>query len=173
MNLILPLFLGVLGSVIASVIFLLVLRNFRPKIEISEHIAKWEKDGTSGYSVKILNKGSRNIIDLRYEIFLVTKESIPGGELLTTRSLALKNYSGFILSKYERKSTEGSFARRIVILDDVDFLWDDDSSQYVIFRVFSHDEVSGLGKLYQREFRTKRNSIKDGQFHFGDSFEVS
>ena len=174
MGIFLSVVLGILGSVIASCIFLMVLREFRPNIEIGDNISKWKDiDGNTIYNLKILNKGKRKAINLKFELLLVTKKSVPKGEMSTTKSINLKKPSAFILREYEKDSTEAHYARRIGSLDNIEELWSDDQRQYIIFRVYAHDEVSGLAKLFEKEFRTRRDSIKEGEFHFGDSFEIS
>jgi len=165
--------LGILGSVIASGIFLLALRELRPKLDISSNISKWSDDEGLRYYVKLINRGKRKVVDLRFEFLLVTKKSIPGGELSSTKPLTLKNDRAFILPEFEKKTERALFARRIIVLDDIDALWDQDAQQYLIFRVYAHDEVSGLARLFEQEYRTKRNTIVEGEFHFGDSFEIS
>jgi len=173
MNIAISILIGVLGSVIASCIFLLAVRALRPRLEISPTISKWKGENDIKYVIKIINRGRRKIVDLRFELLLVTKKVVPGGELSTTRALDLKKDRAFILPEFEKKSDRALFARRITILDDIDALWDKDTSQYLIFRAYAHDEVSGLARLFQSEYRTKRNTLIDGEFHFGDSFEIS
>lgn len=165
--------LGVFGSIIASMIFLAALRSFRPKLEISNVIARNKSDGVKKFTIKILNKGKRSVVDLRFELLLMTKQSIKGGELRKATVIPLAKNHAFILYGFSHGDREFRYARRINISDDLDKTWRTDDQQYLLFRVYAHDEVSGLAKLFETEFRTKRNSIEDGIFTGGDTFEVT
>ena len=164
---------SVISSIVASSIFLLILRKLRPRIVISPEIAFSEEGGIKRYHIKILNKGMRNIVDIRAELSLVKMVNVPNGFVLKNSDISLNKDSAFILSSFNKKDTNAKYARRFHTLANIDELWSSDDSQFLIFRLYCHDEVSGFGKVFTKEYRTKRNSIKSGQFHFGNDLSIS
>jgi hypothetical protein len=73
---------GMLSSFIASVIFLLFLMGLRPRIEISNHIAKGrlEVEKEAGYGIKILNKTHSSIVNVKAHLYLIKPTELPDGE---------------------------------------------------------------------------------------------
>ena len=72
--------IGIFGSLIASFAFILILYNYlRPKIEISEFIARKRNGDSIFYHIKIVNKTHWPLIDFRVEIFLRTPENTFNG----------------------------------------------------------------------------------------------
>jgi len=163
--------IGVISSLVASGLFLLFLRNLRPKIQIAKKIAKAETDEGLVYVFKFINRGRRNIVDIRAQLMLVTHEHVVGGAILKTKEL--KSYSALILNKYDKNDNDAHYARRFTFKEKLDEIWTDDNSQYLMFRVFCHDEVSGFGKVFSQEFRLKRASIVNGVFNYGEDLNVS
>lgn len=165
--------IGVIGSLTASVIFLLLARSFRPRIEISRKIAEWGSDDNRSHVIKILNHSKRSVVDLRFELLLITLKSVPDGVLRSTRPISLSKPEAFILHGFSKADKDARFARRIVVNEDLNDVWTNDEQQFLVFRVYGHDEVSGLAKLFEVEYRTIRNSMVSGQFHSGNTLEIS
>ncbi len=118
-------------------------------------------------------KGKRNIVDIKAELLLVKSKNVPGGAIFSTTKIPLEKKRVFILSRYDKKNTNADFAGRFVTEEALHKLWSDDESQFLIFRVYSHDEISGFGKIFIKEYRIKRNSLIQGQYNFGDDLEIS
>ena len=110
---------GIFTGFIASGIFLLFLRNLRPNIEISPQIAYTENNGIRRYTIKLINKNKRNIVDIRTELLLVRSKNVPGGAVLNTQNVALKKDKAFILSSYDKKDVDAKYARRFVTEEDL------------------------------------------------------
>ena len=165
--------IGILSSLFASIIFLLFLRNLRPNIEIAPQIAYSDKDGSKNYVIKLINTGSRNIIDIRAELLLVKSTNVPGGAIFNTTKIKLNKDSAFVLDAYDKNDKEAKFARRFVTAENLDDLWLNEDIDFLIFRVYCHDETSGFGKVFTKEYRTKRNSLILGQYHFGNDLKIS
>lgn len=165
--------LGVLASLIAATAFLLFLSKLRPKFKISKEIAVFPKGKDNEYYIKILNKGPRDAINIKVEVDLMTSKNVPEGAILTHSPIALKKDDRMVLSKYNKKDKEATFAYRITIVSDLDKLWSDEANQFVRIKIFAQDEMSNFGRVFVQEYRTKRYSIKKGEFHFGDTLEIS
>jgi len=165
--------LSILSSLVAASLFLLFLSRLRPAFEISKEIAVQEENGKTKYSIKVLNKGARNAINIKAEVDLMRSKIVPDGTILSHRGIRLKKSERMILAKFDKKDADATYAYRITLVDDLGDLWRDESSQFVRVKVFAQDEMSNFGRVFIQEYRTKRNSLKEGQFRFGNSFEIA
>lgn len=165
--------LSVLSSLVAASLFLLFLSKLRPVFEISKEIAYMDGSSRNKFSIKILNKGARNAINIKAEVDLMTSKIVPDGTILSHKSINLKKANRMILSKFDKKDIDATYAYRITIIDDLDALWTDESNQFIRVKIFAQDEMSNFGRVFIQEFRTKRNSLKHGQFRFGNSTEIA
>ena len=166
------LFIGVVSGVVASAAFFLLLRRLRPDIEISPLIAKVTTGGYTYYDFKIINRSRRAAIDIRVHCVLATPENVQGGPIYQTLGITLTKDTFFELGPYDRNDRDAYYALRFTTVDDLDTLWKDDRS-HVRLRIMATDSESGFSRAFLRDFRTKRNSIHEGQHEFGDSLTVS
>jgi hypothetical protein len=164
--------ISILSSFIAASMFVLFLSKLRPSLKISEKIAFLNKEDTD-YEIKVINNGLRNVINIKVEIDLMESRIVPDGTILNSKPIKIKKSERMTLSKFSKKDKEATYAYRIVILDDLNLLWNNESTQFIRIRIFSQDEMSNFGKVFTQDFRTKRNSLQEGQFRFGNSLEIS
>ena len=162
--------IGVSSSIFASTLFLFFLRSLRPNIIIVPKIAYVNNENPK-YVFKLLNKGRRNIVDIRGELLLVSIRNVHGGAILKTT--VLKKFSAFILAKYDKKDKDAKYARRFTFNKNLDKIWENEENQFLIFRIYCHDEISGFGKVFTQEFRLKRSALVQGVFNYGDDVEIS
>lgn len=163
--------LGITSSIVASTIFLIFLKNMRPNLVIAPEIAFMKNGNKSKYIFKVINKGRRNIVDIRGELLLVKTSNVHGGAILNT--ISLDEYEAFIIEKYDKHDDDAKYARRFRFSSDLNAIWEDDKVQFLIFRIYCHDETSGFGKVFTQEYRIKRSSIVQGEFNFGNSLKIS
>ncbi len=78
----------------------------------------------------------------------------------------------FILKKYDLKDKNANYTRQFVCHEDIDELWKDDRHKFICFRLLATDSLTGFSKVFEREYRLKRNSIKEGTYESGDSFKI-
>jgi hypothetical protein len=71
--------IGAIGSFIASIVFILALYRLRPFLTISPKIAKTEYEGMTVYSIKVLNSGSRDVIDIATELLIIEPHVVGDG----------------------------------------------------------------------------------------------
>lgn len=122
--------------------------------------------------MKIVNKTRRPAIDLQASLYLDTLRKVPNGDVHMLRKLPLKSTAGFMLHGYNKNDTEARYARRLLILDDLDKTWQDEQHSSIVMRLFARDGLSGAFQQCEHVYRLKRE-IRDGSFHWGDSFEIS
>lgn len=167
---------GVFGSLVASFTFLFFLTRLKPNLKISKSIAvrRDSENNPVSFAIKVMNDGSRNAIELRAELFSIRLKNIPGEHpLRVTHKIALKRSEKFIINKYSKDNTETEYAFRFTTSENLDALWKDEDIEFLMFVIYARDELSNFGKVFKQEFKTKRNTFKDGEFHSGKSFEIS
>ena len=101
----LAIIIGILSSLIAALVFLFFLTKIRPNIIISDKIAK-SIDSTTGevrYKIKILNKTSRSVINLRPQLSLISLVAMPGGVIEHHKIISIKFSDIMELSKFDSK----------------------------------------------------------------------
>lgn len=170
---ILAIIIGVLSSAVACLIFLLFLSRIRPKIIISDQIAK-EKSikGSIAYRIRVINKTHRPIMDIKAQLHRVTLIVVPGGTIPKVKEIPLKRSEIMELPKFDPRDKEANYAYRFVTYENVEEIWGDDTKSYLRFRIYAKDSLSGFGKVFIKNYHTKRNSIKEGSFKVGNSLEI-
>jgi len=164
--------LSVLSGLIASAVFLLVLFNLRPRLEISPWIAREQDKDGKFFSFKAINRSSRPCHNVRVEATLAQPRLVEKGHVYWTRPLPINKADVFEMQRLDRNDRDANYAWRFVTEVDLDDVWTSDDS-LVRFRVIATDSLTNFSRSFTREFRLPRNSIKDGSHHFGEDMEVS
>jgi len=170
---ILSIVIGILSSLAASLVWLIAFSYIRPKIEISTKIVKtvnWA--GKTVYKIKVINRSKRAIMNIQTKLLLLTPKVVPNGFITTTDNVEIRPHELFALSKFDKNDKEALYAQRFTIYENLDEIWEDDRISYLRFSIYATDSLSGLGKVHQQIFRLKRNSIVNGDFDVGDTFEI-
>jgi hypothetical protein len=76
------------------------------------------------------------------------------------------------LSKFDKQDKTAAYAYRFRSYDALDDLWSHDAQSYLRFRVQATHSVSGFSRVFRKDYYTKRNSVIDGEFDFGDSMKI-
>jgi hypothetical protein len=155
-NIILALIVGL----IANAMFLIILSKFfRPRIQISQEIARCYRNGSPSDRIKVINRTNVPLTDIKVQLDIVR----PDGNIMVLDPIELVTPDLISIDKYDKKDTIAGYARRFRIKDNLDNRWTDDSIEYLRFRIFARHSVSGLGELFTQEYRTNL-SIKHGKF---------
>ncbi len=172
-NYLVAVIIGILSSLVASLMFLLFLTRVRPKIIISDRIAKGKSStGETVYRIKIINKTHRSIINVKAQLHLMIPTVTPGGIIMKSKEIPLKRSEIMEISKFDLKDEMAGYAFRFLTYENIEDLWKDDTHSFLRFRIFATDSLSGFCKGFCKYYHTKRNSIKGGDFEFGNSLEI-
>jgi hypothetical protein len=163
--------LGILSSVIASVIFLLTIYRFKPTIKISPHIARSTDSAGKFFSFKVINDSPRPVVDVRVDVALTSRASVPDGTVHWTKQIPIVKDYAFHLGPKSADDHEAKYAFRFVTECDLDELWKGDA-ETIRFRVIATDALTGFRKCEFMEFRLPRTCIKDGMHEWGPGLEV-
>ncbi|MCR4321932.1 MAG: hypothetical protein NUV74_16555 [Candidatus Brocadiaceae bacterium] len=166
--------LALLFGVVTSAIFFLILSRFRPKIDISPKIAHGlsTKTGETIYRIKVINRTRSPLTDIKAQLHIYKNYQTGTGEIWKSDEIALKRSDPISIDRYDKNDADANYAFRFLTYNDLNITWNDDSVQFLRFRIFARHSVSGFGGFFLRDYRLKRNSIIDGDFSKGDTFEI-
>lgn len=164
---------GLISGVVASLLFYLYMRKMRPKIFICDDIALSNNEEGPFYGFKLYNESKKyDVLDLRFELFIITPFNSHGGRNYKIDKLKLKREHIMSLSKCSKENEkEGSFALVMTTREDLETLWNKDS-QILEFHVHARHSFSGATHSFSKKFYTKSTSIKQGMFTFGKTNAV-
>ncbi len=170
--------IGIITSVLtgaaSSFVVILILSRFaRPDVSVSPMISKVRNGDSFSYDIKIVNKSKRRLVNVQAELLLVKTKNIPGGTIVTTAKLSLIKENVFVIDRYDVKDRDEKYAYRFRTDENIDKVWSDDDTQMIRFRIYGHNEISGFGRVFEQDYRIKRSSIREGEFNFGDSFDIT
>ncbi len=172
-NYLVAVIIGILSSLAASLMFLLFLTRIRPKIIISDQISKGiGSRGERVYRIKIINKTHRPIINVKAQLHLMTPTVTPGGIIMKSKEIPLKRSEIMQISKFDVKDKTAGYAFRFLTYENIEDLWQEDTRSFLRFRIYATDSLSGFSRVFSKDYHTKRNSIKEGDFVFGSSLEI-
>jgi hypothetical protein len=173
METLLSIAIGVVSSVVSSIVFLLALSSFRPNLEVSPIISRTtDREGNKCYTIKVVNKGSRSVLNVKAKLRLQTSQSVPGGLIVRNRGIELRASEVFEIKKFNKKDFAAEYAHRFLSYEDIDDIWQDENNSYLSFRIYATDSLSNFGKVFGQEYHTKRVSLIDGSFEFGNSMKI-
>lgn len=172
METIIGIVVGILSSFLASGIFLIYINRLKPKIEISPEISYYKDETeTFYYVIKILNKGKRNVINVKVKLSIIKEIIISGGRVNRAKKLNLKTDEIVCIPLYSKKDTDAKYAFRIRCSDNLKEIWSNEKNSYLRFRVIAEDTISGSTEVFEMKYFT-HSCIQEGQFEWGDSFKI-
>ena len=137
MDYLLSIIVGVLSGLVASTVFLYFISRVRPKVNISNTIAKGQSSkGDTAYRIKVINMTRRSIINVKAQLHLVTLSVVPGGVIEKSKAIELRRSDPMEISRFDRKDTKAEYAFRFLTYEDLDSLWEDDKLSYLKFRIY-------------------------------------
>lgn len=164
------LLIGVLGSVVASVIFLTSLYMLRPKISFSPHIADQTKNSNPMFGLKIINRSYWPSTHLEFQLTLITPKAVPNGVVLTNTQIALTKDKVFEVGGYSKRDKDAHYALRIGVPVDLASLCTSDA-QYLYLTVSAQHSLSGFQKVFTKYYHPQ-SDIRKGHHEFGLGLDV-
>jgi len=160
---------GILSSVVASALWILILSRLTPKMTISPEIAE---DPTSPvFRIKVVNLSRRAAMDLRFDAHLVTPIGAKGGTIKRRTPLECGN-APLLLPRRDRSDTDYDNAYRLRIKDDIRQLLSDNPASFIRLQIFARHEVSGMGKMFERRYHHPSSEIVTGSYAHGKDLAV-
>lgn len=167
------LFLGIVGGLASSALFLLALSRLRPLIKVSSHISVGEYDGKKYYSLKVLNSGRRAVNSIRAELYIIGYRAVKGGNgrgkkyfrvpLLQDSFVRLEP-----LATQDGESSSFEFSTTIDLPEE----WKTHEESYLMLFVTSQDDLTSFSKTITAKYESPAETFKDGRFGFGKDMAV-
>lgn len=169
----LAIIIGVLSSFVASLVFLYFLNMLRPKIIISEQIAKSHNiNGHVEYQIKTINKTRRTIMNVQAQLFLTTPTEIRGGILEKNDEIQLRTKKLHEMAKFNGKDKTAKYVFRFICEKNFEDDWNKNKNSFLRFKILATDSLSGCTSVFSKDYQTIEKSIKEGEFEFGNSLKV-
>lgn len=160
---------GVISGIVASILINHYYWNKKPKLLISDHIAKNEHNE---YRIKIVNESNFYVTNVFVQVQLVTITVGNGGNILNTINVDIPKSSIKIIYPYDEKDVNSLYAVRLAISKNLEELWRDDDHTYLQLIIHCSNEHNNASKLYEKKFYKKSSCIKFGEFEYGKSIKV-
>ncbi|HLT50926.1 MAG TPA: hypothetical protein VKZ93_03150 [Arenibacter sp.] len=165
------LIIGVASGVLASYIFLTkYLKNKVPNIKISNFVSLREFQGEWNYFLKFVNHTDCEIFDVRVELTLYKPIGDINGTNLQGKDVVLKDNFFSYLSKSDLNDERNLHALRVRTTTDILGMWDDQSS-FLRLTVIARHSLSGLNKVFVKDYKSKDLIVKK-KFMSGDDLSV-
>lgn len=160
---------GIVSGIIASILLNSYYWNKKPKLLISNQIAKNFK---SEYRIKVVNLSSFYVTNVFIQVQLVTVSNGNGGNILNVTNLDIPYKTIQIIAPYNDKDVNASYAIRFVLPKNLETLWKEDTHTYLKLVLYCSNEHNNSSKLYEKVYYKKNDSIKSGEFEFGKSISI-
>jgi hypothetical protein len=171
----LALTLGVLSSVAGSIVWVVTLRRVvKPHIEISPVVAR--EPGSAGqdptYRIKLINRSRRAIVEIRVQLDLITRIRQKGGPVLQRTPIEIDPPPPMMIQGLRKSDEDHKNAYRIRFKSAVREKLAESGDAYLRVRIYARDEVSGIGKVFERSYHDPGSEVVEGNFAKGQTFDV-
>ncbi|MEU9415091.1 hypothetical protein [Streptomyces sp. NPDC051000] len=170
----------VVVAVSASTLSLVGMRFFRPRVKLSpEMTVRWsEEAGGLRYGIKLVNKSRRTLVDIKFELVLVYKNTEGRNKTkLIKRNrpdpMSIKGRSW--RRKPEADSVAGVYT--IAYAEDVIAMIAERTAggtrpAHLRFRCFARDGMSGIGRQFEVKYEPALEAMAYGVFEKGKGFRI-
>jgi hypothetical protein len=173
-NLALSIILGIVSSLAASMVWILMVRLIRPRIAISPLITEspTAEDDEKIFRIKIINRSRRAAVDLRFELSLLVPINAKGGIVLRNNIIPPISNAPMLLAPLRGSDPDDLNAYRIRFSEDLRNLLAATVGGALRIRIYARHEVSGVGRVFERKYYDASSEIIVGQFEKGNTFNI-
>lgn len=165
MNIQQTIIIGVISSVIASVVFYLLMIGIKPRFIISDKMSMTPKDdGTVDYMVKVINKTRGYITNISYSLLYCVDRK---DEIIDMEAVNPLKPSLLYMDAFTKKNKD--YAVRITFNASKDECKIDDNS-YFLFSFQANHSFSNSMKIKTKKYT--KNELMDGIFETGEGMNV-
>lgn len=167
---------GVLSGLIAAGVFFLILRVFKPRIEISDKIVRQiiTSEGKIEvlYKFKIINKTRSNIENVSIDLFLMEDFFNGSAKNYRTKRLELAQPEfKFLTGTVEKNKEIHNNCVQMTIREPLEELWNG-SREWLHVQIDSTHSKSGRRKVHVKTYKDPTNCIVEGKFDSGENFTI-
>ena len=176
---------GIIGSLIAGVLFLCYLFTIRPRIDIATQIAKQEVgDGNADrltFRIKIGNRTRKLVTDIRAELDLVEEKTVSSalpGKINNLTRISLTRSEILHLAPFVSDDRNTDYEFRFTTYEDIEAMLHDKLRKhdeiitdiYLRFTIYAKHSFSGFVSVDFRKYR--KDEIIRGYYVSGESNEI-
>lgn len=165
---------AIVAGLITPYLFLRYQKSRGPRIEISPTISRCKNSKTNEtvFKIKLLNRGRRDAINIQLRLDIVEVGVVQGGRIDRAHQIQIKSPTIFLLRRFDKKDENARHACRVTCAENLDQVWSKENTQLRI-RILAEDSIWGTIRVFERIYDRKIVSIKDGEFDFGDTFDIN
>jgi hypothetical protein len=157
---------GAFSSLMASLIYLIILSCLRPKLKISKDIANY--DGR--YFIKVINRSFGKVYDINVELLKMIPVNTTGGQNLRFSRIDLRNSKIWYMTGFRGKSEHATYAVLFSTEEDLSAIWTN-NNEILHFKIIAKHAFSGFVKVKTQVYHCN-TCIKKGSFEFGNSLKI-
>lgn len=174
MSVIIGLISGLLSGIISSIIANIIFRKSKPKLIISDKIAKNVREkNCSEYRIKVVNLSKRYVKNLKFQARLITPGNGVGGIKLHITPIEIMYSNIEIMDPYNIADNDARYAIRIRLDENLELLWAEDNQTYLELQIYGENEFNGSGKVFRKVYNKKSHSIVLGEFETKESMVIN
>jgi len=163
---------GLISGVISTLLGYIILSLSKPKIKISEKIAKLSINGVNEYRFKVVNLSPHYAKNIKILFDMMTIENGNDGNILSTKPIPIVRKDIAFIEPYNKNDKDAQYAVRFKINGDLEEIWKDDGYSFLRLKVYCENEFNNSGKLFIKDYKKRRIAITQGDFNFGKSLEI-
>jgi hypothetical protein len=157
----------------ASFVFVYLMYRQRPKLELSQQIAKTIIGDNTVYAFKVINAGRRDANSVMAELFLIQPHVVEGGTGYNIMELDLVRNNLFQMRPLKKVGDRFGAVFEFITTEDLEAEWDGFKDSYLLFRVSAQDSISQFTKVFTTEFESPAEAIIVGRFAKGARMEIT
>lgn len=164
---------GFVSALCASAVFVYLMYGMRPKLLLSDKIAKTIIEGQTFYSFKVINTGRRDAIALVAELLLIQPVVVEGGVGYNVIEIPFARNNLFHIRPLAKVGDKFGAVFEFITTDNIEEEWNKYQNSYLLFRVSSQDSLSLFYHVFSSEFDSPEKAIVVGRFAKGAKMEIT
>lgn len=161
-------FIGVISSILSSLIVLGLMYLTRPRIRISGFICENMLFGKQRFQFKFVNLTFSKIYDVRIMVSLITPYHLDNCRIEPVKME--RDYISNVRSIYNGGQFK-RYAIRLTTFINLNELWVNESS-YIELEIIAKHGISGFSKVRIKKFKNKASALHEAQFASGTSLKI-
>jgi len=171
-NLLSDVFTGFVSGLFTSAVFVYIMYGQRPKLILSDKVAKTTLGDSTYFSFKVINAGKRDAVTVSAELLLIQPHPVEGGIGYNVIEIPLLRNQLFHLRPVAKVGTRFGGVFEFITDADLEEEWRKFKGSYLLFRVFAQDSLSLFSRVYNSEYARMEETIVVGRFAKGASMEI-
>ncbi len=176
MDVVYGIIISLVSGVVSAFIFFMMLRLFRPNIEISNEIVRFTEDGKEKHKFKFINKTRSSVVNVSIRMFLIEEYKHGTGKNFTQRKVLVNTEKiDYLVGTSEKDPEKHDNCIQMTILNVKDGgpLKDEwNKREWLYLYIDCEHSQSGRRKVFLKKYPEPNLSIVNGYFDSGENFNI-